>query len=66
MCAFSSFMRDYLNSVVKADQCAQYVDDLEQIAANYATDFTRNVQEVLRCIPQARLEIATEKSTSKV
>ena len=26
--AFSSFMREYLDSVVKADQCAQYVDDI--------------------------------------
>ena len=27
--AFSSFMREYLDPVVKADQCAQYVDDIE-------------------------------------
>ena len=26
--AFSSFMREYLDPVVKADQCAQYVDDI--------------------------------------
>ena len=26
--AFSSFMREYLDSVVIADQCAQYVDDI--------------------------------------
>ena len=38
--AFSSFMREYLDSVVKADQCAQYVDDIG-IAANNATDLTR-------------------------
>ena len=35
--AFSSFMREYLDPVVKADQCAQYVGDIG-IAANYATD----------------------------
>ena len=33
--AFSSFMREYLDPVVKADQCAQYVDDIG-IAANNA------------------------------
>ena len=33
--AFSSFMRDYLDQVIKADQCPQYVDDLG-IAANDA------------------------------
>ena len=37
---FSSFMREYLDTVVKADQCAQYVDDIG-IAANNATDLTR-------------------------
>ena len=26
--AFSSFMREYLDPIVKADQCAQYVDDI--------------------------------------
>ena len=31
--AFSSFMREYLDKVIKADQCAQYVDDIG-IAAN--------------------------------
>ena len=25
--AFSSFMREYLDKVVRADQCAQYVDE---------------------------------------
>ena len=34
--AFSSFMREYLDKVIKADQCAQYVDDIG-IAANTVT-----------------------------
>ena len=38
--AFSSFMREYLDPVVKADQCAQYVGDIG-IEANNATDLTR-------------------------
>ena len=41
--AFSSFMREYLDPIVKADQCAQYVDDIG-IAANVATDLTRNIR----------------------
>ena len=27
--AFSSFMREYLDKLIKVDQCAQYVDDME-------------------------------------
>ena len=50
--AFSSFMREYLDPVVKADQCAQYVDDFG-IAANIATDLTRNIRAVFKCIRQA-------------
>ena len=41
--ASSSFMREFLDPFGKADQCAQYVDDIG-IAANNATDLTRNVQ----------------------
>ena len=33
--AFLSFMREYLDKVIKVDQCAQYVDDIG-IAANDA------------------------------
>ena len=57
--AFSSFMREYLDPVVKADQCAQYVDDVG-IAANNATDLTRNIQAVFKCIRQARLKLTIE------
>ena len=38
--AFSSIMRKYLHPDVKADQCAQYVEDIG-IAAKNATTFTR-------------------------
>ena len=58
--AFSSFMREYLDPVVKADQCAQYVDDVG-IAANIATDLTRNIRAVFRCIRQAGLNLTIEK-----
>ena len=58
--AFSSFMRENLDPVVKADQCAQYVDDIG-IAANNATDLTRNIRAVFKCIRQAELKLTIEK-----
>ena len=63
--AFSSFMRKKLDPVVKADQCAQYVDDIG-IAANNATDLTRNIRAVFKCIRQAGLKLTTEKSLFEV
>ena len=56
----SSFLREYLDPVVKADQCAQYVDDIG-IAANNATDLTRNIRAVFKCIRQAGLKLTIEK-----
>ena len=58
--AFLSFMREYLDPVVKADQCAQYVDDIG-IAANNATDLTRNIRAVFKCIRKAGLKLTIEK-----
>ena len=58
--AFSSFMREYLDPVVKADQCAQDVDDIGS-AANNATDLTRNIRAVFKCFRQARLKLTIEK-----
>ena len=58
--ASSSFMREYLDPVVKADQCAQYVNDIG-IAANNATDLTRNIRAIFKCIRQAGLKLTTEK-----
>ena len=58
--AFSSFMRECLNPVVKADQFAQYVDDIG-IAANNATDLTRNIRVVFQCIRNAGLKLPIGK-----
>ena len=58
--AFSSFMREYLDPVVKADQCAQYVDYIG-IEANNATDLTRNIRAVFKSIRQAGLKLKNEK-----
>ena len=53
--ALQSFMRVYLEPVVEAEYCAQYVDGI-QIAANNATDHTRKIQAVFKCIRQAGLK----------
>ena len=58
-------MREYLDPVVKADQCAQYVDDIG-IATNNATDLTRNIRAVFQCIRNARLKLAIEKCHFRV
>ena len=52
-------MREYLDPVVKADQCAQYVDDTG-IAAKNATDLTRNIRAVFKCIHRAGLKLTIE------
>ena len=58
--AFSSFMREYLDPVVKADQYAQYVHDII-IAANNDTDLTPNIRAVFHCFCQAGLKLTIEK-----
>ena len=52
-------MREYLDPVVKSDQCAEFVDDIG-IAAKNATDLTRNVRAVFKCIRQAGLQLKIE------
>ena len=49
-------MHEYLDPVVKADQCAQYVDDIG-IAAINARNLTQNIRAVFQCILQARLKV---------
>ena len=58
--ALSSFMREYLDKVIKADQCEQYVDDIG-IAANSVTQLIRNIRAVFECIRQAGLELSIDK-----
>ena len=57
--AFSSFMREYLDPVIKADQSAQYVDI--GIEANIATDLYRNIRAVFKYFRQAGLKLTIEK-----
>ena len=57
--AFLSIMREYLDPVVKADERAQYMDI--GFAASTATDLTRNIRAVLKCIGHAGLKLTIEK-----
>ena len=59
--AFSSVMCEYLDTVVKADPCAQYVEDIG-IAANNARDLTRKIRPVFKFICQAGLKLTVERS----
>ena len=58
--AFSSFMREYLDRVIKADQCAQYVDDFG-IAANDAEHLIKNLRATFECIREAGLKLTMHK-----
>ena len=58
--AFSSFMREYLDRVIKADQCAQYVDDIG-IAANDAEHLIKNFRATFECIREAGLKLTMHK-----
>ena len=51
--------------VVKADQCAQNLDDI-RIAAKNAMDFTRNIRAVFKCIRQAGLKWTSKKCRFRV
>ena len=58
--AFSSFMGEYLDPVDKVDHCAQYVEDI-RIAVENATDSTRNIRAVFKCICEAGLKPTIEE-----
>ena len=59
--AYSSFMREYLDRVIKADQCGQYVDDIG-ITANDAKQLCANIRTVFECIRNAGLKLIMSKS----
>ena len=58
--SFSSFMREYLDRVINADKCAQYVDDIE-IATHTAEELMTNLREVFQCIRKAGLRLTRAK-----
>ena len=58
--AFSSIIRKYLDPVIKADQCVQYVDDIG-IAANTAEQLIKNLRAVFQCLRKAGLKLSMAK-----
>ena len=58
--AFSSFIREHLDPVIKADQCAQYVDGIG-IAANTPDQMIENLQAVFQCLRKAGLKLSMTK-----
>ena len=58
---FSSFMKEYLNTVMKAVQCAQKRDDIG-IAVKRTEQFKKNIRAVFKCILKAGLKLTIEKS----
>ena len=57
---FSSLMREYLDAVVKAYQCAQNVDEFG-IRAKTARDLSRNNRIKFKCILKTALKLTKEK-----
>ena len=59
--AFSSFMREYMDRVIKTDQCAQYVDDIG-VAAVDANQLIANLRATsFECIREAGLKLFMHK-----
>ena len=58
--AFSSFIREYLDPVIKADQCAQYINDIG-IAANTPEELIKNLPAVFQCLRKAGLKLNMAK-----
>ena len=58
--AFSSFIRKYLDSVIKADQCAQNFYDIG-IVANTPEQLIKNLQAVFQCLRKAGLKLRMAK-----
>ena len=54
-------MREYLDKVIKTDQCAQYVDDIG-ISVNTVTQLIRNIRALFECIRKVLHELTIEKS----
>ena len=58
--AFSSFIPEYLDPVIKADQCAQYVDDTG-IADNTPQQLIKNLRAVFQCLRKTGLKLSMAK-----
>ena len=58
--AFSSFMRETLDSVITADKCTQYVDDIATASCT-VEEMIENLRAVFECLEKSGLKLSTEK-----
>ena len=58
--AFNSTIREYLEALVKAVKCAQYVDDIG-VAANNVDELVDNIEAVFQQVQKARLKLSMPK-----
>ena len=58
--AFTSVVREYLDPLVKADRCAQYVDDIG-IATDTPDELIENLQLVFQQLTKAGLKLSMNK-----
>ena len=63
--AFSSFILEYLDPVIEADQCAQYVDDIG-ITANTPKQLIKKLRAVFQCLRIAGLKLSIAKCYFRV
>ena len=57
MSAFTSVVREYLDPLVKADRCSQYVDDIE-IAAHTPEELITNLELAFQQLNKAGLKLS--------
>ena len=57
---FNSTIREYLDALVKADKCAQYVDDIG-VAAHNVDELAANIEAVFQQIQKAGLKLSMSK-----
>ena len=58
--AFNSTIREYFDALVKADKCAQYVDDIG-VAAHNVDELAANIEAVFQQIQKAGLKLSMSK-----
>ena len=58
--AFNSTVREYVDALVKADKCAQYVDDIG-IAAHNVEELLSNIEAVFQQTQKAGLKLSMSK-----
>ena len=58
--AFSSFILNYVDPVIKADQCAQYIDDIG-IAARSLHQLIKNLRAVFQCLRKSGPKLSMAK-----